>query len=148
MPTLVYRISPLNGGVVFAYESDAERIAQVHHALKTARTWADFRARMPAAEYSRVVQGFDNAQVRRPKSNAAFSPDDVSGWSDGDYPDWLQQDMDCVVPEDLLSKYGRLAHTLLNGAFWMIAAEHAKPLADELRVRGYRVIRRQSLRFW
>jgi hypothetical protein len=145
--TIVYRVVHHNGSLVFAYESDAERVARIHEALNTARTWGEFRAKMPSADYSEVVQRFDEDGERRPRASDPFKPDSVAGWSDGDYPEWLQHEMGRVVPDDLLRKYGTRANTMVNGSFWMIPPDHAELLANELRARGYRVVQRESLGF-
>jgi hypothetical protein len=98
--TLLYRVVPHNGGLVFAPDYVALYVADLHRALDKARTWGEFRSMMPRAEYSRVMRScFDEEGERRPKSTDPFSAEEVAGWSDGDYPEWVQQDMDLYRPK-------------------------------------------------
>src|SRR5688572_30351785 len=94
--TLLYRVSPYNGGVVFAPAARAELVARINRALKKSRTWSEFRRSMPRAEYSRVMRVYDENGEPRPRGSDQFSSESVPGFSDGDYPPWLQQEMDTI----------------------------------------------------
>ena len=148
MRKLLYRLVPHNGGAVFAEEDRAMQIAQINLALRASTTWGDFRQSMPPYEYQRIVEmiDFDNDEQTEPDPDEQFD----GGWltEEGDYPDWLQPEMDLVIPDDILKAYGRLETTFLNGSYWHIPEENMEPMAEALRVRGYIAERAQDLPFY
>lgn len=78
--TLLYRVAPPNGGLVFALEEEALEVDRINRALSKSRTWGEFRARMLRAEYSRVIRAsFDRMGLRRPKASDAFDAEQVAG---------------------------------------------------------------------
>ena len=146
--TVFYRTVPHYGCLVFAPKEVALRVAGLHRALAKARTWGQFRAMVSPADYSEVVRAsFDDMYERRPTSTDKFSAEQVAGWSDGDYPEWLQQNMDLYLPEDLLQRYGEAEETVINGDVWMIPPENAAAMIHELEALGFIVKRRSDLPF-
>jgi hypothetical protein len=140
---LLYRVVPHNGGVVFAAEDRAKSVARIHRAIETSQTWSQFRAAIPPREYSAVIRAsFDEMGEPRPKGTDPFDPE-----PDGDYPPWLQHEMDDVIPEPLLVRLAIRQQTALNGAFWFIPEEQLKRICDALRAAGFRVRRAQGLPF-
>jgi hypothetical protein len=135
--TLFYRTAGHNGGLVFASESRAKYVARLHQALRTSRTWAQFRAAVPPREYSDIIRSFDDFGEPRPRSTDSFSADSVPGWSDGDYPPWLQKEMEHVVPMDILEAYGTLERTSINGGYWHLPAGRASDIVKALEGHGF-----------
>lgn len=96
---LYYRIVPHNRGLVFASPERAEYIHRLNCALG-APTWADFRKAMPPDEFKRILEYFEFEDE---------VPEDIDplpempGEPEGDYPPWLQPEMDDV----LLAKFWR-----------------------------------------
>jgi hypothetical protein len=80
--------------------------------------------------------------------DAPFSMDQIPGVGEGDYPPWLQPEMDAVLPRDLLSRYAKRESFILNGPFWSISEENVKPVVDALRARGVVVERGDDLDFY
>lgn len=145
----LYRIAPHNGGLVFAPKDVALTVANLHRALKKGRTWAEFRNMVSRVEYSRILRcSFDQLGERRPRSTDLFSPDDVAGWAEGDYPAWLQQEMDRYLPGYLLRRFGARRDTILNGSFWMVPAEHARPMIAAMQALGIQVESGHAMDFW
>ncbi len=145
--TLVYRTVGHNGGLVFASESRAKYVARLHQALRTSRTWAQFRAAVPPGEYSAIIRSFDDFGEPRPRSTDSFSAESVPGWSDGDYPPWLQKEMEDVVPMDILEAYGTLERTFVNGCYWHLPSGRASDIVKALEGRGFIVREASDLKF-
>ena len=138
MKRLLYRVVPYNGGVVFAEPDRATLIAKIHSAINSSKTWGQFRSAMPRDEYSKIVRThFDDNGEPRPKSTDPFSSDFVPGWSDGDYPPWLQQEVGRILPRDVLLRFGEHCTSVLNGGFWLIPEERLRDICDALRARGW-----------
>lgn len=146
--TLFYRTAGHNGGLVFAPEGEARRVAQIHRAINKARTWAEFRSLMPRADYSEIMAWFDRWGEGRPRGKDKFSGEGVAGWSDGDYPTWLQQTMDYVIPDEILREFGELSHTHFNGSYWHLPPEREREIVAALRARGFVVRKQSKLGFW
>jgi hypothetical protein len=78
---------------------------------------------MPRDEYSRIVRGFDESGEPRPRGSDEFSG--PPGYDEGDYPPWLQAEMDWIA-EDIWSEFGTLEDTMLNGSYWHIPESKRK----------------------
>lgn len=145
---LLYRVVGHNGGLVFAPAERARRVARIHEAIATAETWAQFRKLMPRRDYSYIIRAsFDDQGERRPRGEDSFSGDMLSGWSDGDYPPWLQKEMEDVVPENVLERYGKRERTFVNGSFWMLPPEHLGAICEALEAIGWELEAAEGLRF-
>lgn len=145
---LLVRTNPYNGGLVFAREERALLISTIHQAIDSSKTWGEFRAAIPAKEYSKIIVGaFEDGGERRPAKSAPFDPEQLPGWSDGDYPPWLQSEMEAVLPRNLLRQFGRLDTTNLNGSFWYIPEENKAAICAALTSLGVTVEDAEHLRF-
>lgn len=131
---------PHNRGAVFATEGRAKFIAQIHEALSSART-------MPSQEYRDIRREFDDQGEPRPRLDEAFSAESVNGFSDGDYPPWLQAEMGWTIPHDILERFGTRQSTFLNGDYWHIPEDQMEPMANALRERGFEVVSADGLFF-
>lgn len=145
---LLYRIVDHNGGLVVATEGRARHVAQIHQAISSSKTWAEFRRAMPRLEYSEILRIFDDEGEPRPKGTDKFYGEMLPGWSDGDYPPWLQPEMSGLIPETLLERYCKLESTSLNGSFWWIPPEAAEQICAELSAMGWKVEHAPELPFW
>ena len=144
---LLFRVVPHNSGVVFAAPDRATYIARIHIAIASSNTWGQFRKANPRAEYSNIVRWFDENGEPRPKSKDSFSGDALPGRPDGDYPPWLQQEMERVLPRTLLERFGNRQHTSVNGSFWLIAEENLEGMCAALRALGWELECAQDLPF-
>ena len=115
MTRLLYRVVPHNGGLVFAEEERARLIASIHHALETATTWGEFRSMVPPEAYVDCIEDmeFDDEDQTEPDPDEEF--DGPVLMSDGDYPPWLQAEMERVIPYELLQRYAKSETTFING---------------------------------
>lgn len=145
---LLFRVVDHNGGLVFATEDRARFVARIHEAISTAKTWADFRRKVPRPAYSTVIRLLDERGEPRPRNTNAFSGEMVPGWADGDFPPWLQAEMPKLIPRHLLEHFGRQQPTSLNGSFWWLPPESADPLCAELSALGWQTEHSPDLRFW
>ena len=146
-PELFYRVSPANGGLVFAERSRAEFVAQIHRAFEDSRIWDDFRKAMPPDEYASLLQQFDELGDPRPLADDEFEVTSVGAYCDGDYPPWLQAEMGRLLPEEVLREFGRVEVTAINGNYWHIEPGVVAPLVRRLRELGFRVEHAPDLKF-
>ena len=140
MKTIFCRCVPHNpDALVFAEAHDARRVDRVWHALNTAKTWGQFKRLLPASEHEQ----FEDCEGGE---DDAFDPLDYT--TEGDYPDWLQAEMERVIPADLLGRFGECLDTPLNGSFWSLPSRFETEIVEELEGRGYRVFKRDDLHFF
>lgn len=145
---LFFRIAPHNGGVVFAAPERAKYVARIHSAINNSTTWGEFRAAMPREEYSDIVRWYDEEGEPRPKSEDPFSGEAVPGWTDGDYPPWLQTEMESQLPRALLEQFGTCEISAINGNFWMIPEENLDAICAALKSLDWDLVRADDLLFW
>jgi len=149
-PTLWYRQHPYNGDLVFAEPGDALYSDALHRALGS-ETWGEFRRLMPEAEFHDLIYGryehlWDLEVV--PEDDEIFDCTIFPAVAQGDYPEWLQQRMQNLIPKDIAEKYGRSKATVFNGDYLSIDPEHENEIVDALRNKGFAVKQRSDLRFW
>ena len=148
-PTLWYRQAPGNGDLVFADPSDALYIDTLNQALR-ASTWGEFRKLMPEDQYEEIVSSqyeYIGEPELVPSDEYAFDSAIVPGYHDGDYPPWLQKDMESVLPDDIAEEYGTIVSTMLNGNYLSLPSEYEHQIVDSLKRQGYVVKRRDDLSF-
>jgi len=134
---VLYRVHP-NGGLVFADATRARRIARIHKAITKSSTWGAFLRAMPRDEYSRLVRElFDDNEEPRPRSTDDFNGEQIPAYCDGDYPAWLQQEMDSLLPQDILRDFAIRADTSFNGCYWHIDPMHLKAIKQRLAKAGF-----------
>jgi hypothetical protein len=148
-PTLWYRQAPGNGDLVFAEPGTAQYIDTINCALR-ASTWGEFRKLMPEEEYEEIVSSqyeYIGEPELVPSNEDTFDSAIVPGYHDGDYPPWLQKDMEDVLPENIAKEYGTIVSTVLNGNYLSLPTEYEHQIVDSLKKQGYIVKRRDDLSF-
>ena len=147
---LFYRHVPHMESLVFAPPDLAENVSEIHKAF-AAKTWGEFQSRMPEGDILELMETYETNSGERfipPQPDDPFNPDAICGaFSDGDYPEWLQQDQDFYLPAEILERWGERKSTFLNGNFWIIDPEQEQEIVDRLRELGIPAIRRDDLRF-
>jgi hypothetical protein len=146
---LLYNISPANGGLVFAEAERARFISRIHEAISGSSTWEELRRAMPRSEYSRLIREcFDENGEPRPRGSDEFDEGQIPAYCDGDYPDWLQQEMDAVLPEEILEEFAEGEDTMLNGPYYHIDPRHLPAIKARLEQLGYVVEDGTDLSFY
>jgi hypothetical protein len=135
---IVYRLSKANSGLVFAYIDRAKEIHDINRALHEASTWGDFRRLMPEDEYNRVKTLAEEYDCEV-SEYSEFHAEQVPGYADGDYPDWLQAEMDRVLPDDILEEFAVSQSTVLSGDYYHIEERALGAIVERLEKSGYRV---------
>lgn len=127
--------------VVFAERERAERAVQIRAAIEESTTWGEFRRALPPGEWdSYFLEHFEDCEEEVPDDDQAFDSDDVPGYAEGDYPEWLQQVQLDWFPPELIAKYGGdVGSTVLSGPVLDLPAERAGEIAAELRAMGHTV---------
>ena len=147
---IFYRISPANEGLVFATTDDAFRNHAIRTALEASKTWGEFRHAVGEEEYQALLSKMSmhiSEPIVIPNNEDPFDRDRIPGYGDGDYPEWLQTQMEHFLPADILAKFGEPVATMLNGDYIHIDPSSEKRFVLALRKRGYEVHRRDDLFF-
>ena len=148
-PTLWYRQAAGNGDLVFAEPSEALYTDTLNQALR-ASTWGEFRKLMPEEEYEEIVMSqyeYIGEPELVPADEDEFDSGIVPGYDEGDYPPWLQKDMEDVLPENIAKEYGTIVSTTLNGNYLSLPTEYEHQIVESLKKQGYVVERRDDLSF-
>lgn len=166
-----------NGGLCVDTVTSALYDEQVHGALEEAQTLGEFWRMLPAQEretlsdfffdalcearletvededdlpdewQDRVAEDCDSSAYWK-TDQTPFTPDQIPGFCDGDYPRWRQQALDEVLPEDLLNTFATTEQSVHNGPYWFIPHEADTALINALRIRGFHVEEAPFLRGW
>lgn len=145
---LIYAKS-LENSLVFAVPARAREVSRLHGALRSSKTWAEFRRKIPPSEFEALmVSGFDDQGEPRPDPSDTFSPDFVPGFSDGDYPPRLASEMHRVLPRSILERFAERRDTVHNGPFWFISADELLAVRIALKAEGWQVRAAGKLRFY
>ena len=125
-----------NSNLVFIVERDAKRLAKVHHAIATAKTWRTFCKRMPARDLKYVKRNYIDSGDPLPRKRDGFSL--PGSYFDGDWPDWPDQMMLDWMPRSIVKKYGKPTCSVLNGYFLELAMADAEDILRALEKEGFR----------
>lgn len=145
---LVLAVHPANGGLVIAAEARARFVDQIRRALDSSATWKDLQAALPPGEYDRIAEAVAECEDERPRLDQPFDACEVPGVSEGDYPPWLQPEMESILPDEVLRKFGRVESTMLNGSYVHIDPAQRAELTRELERQGFVVIESSDLKFY
>ena len=128
-PILYWRVSPANEGLVFALPRRAEEIDALHRAISDEPDVGrlprgDARRRSTSGSSSRrsTISATGAAGARRTVLLGR-----VPGLRDGDYPPWLQKEMDWVLPSEVIERFGRRLQTAINGVYLHFDEEYRAP---------------------
>jgi hypothetical protein len=142
---LVYRhISHKIDLLIFAQKERAFHVHQIWQAIKQAQTWAQFAFLLPAGEWQRLLKMMED----EPAGGEEFSAAALPGFSDGDYPPWLQTEVASCVPAELCAKYGQKRDSCVNGPYWDIPAQNEAALVTSLQGLGYSIERKGDWFFY
>ena len=145
---LLYRVVPHNGGLIFAEPERAHAVALLHVALRDSATWGDFRNSIPNEEFTDIVNRSFVANAEPPPNDAdSFNAEEIAGWTDGDYPPWLQKELDSVLPQEIFQAFAQKQQTVANGTYWFIPEAKVSGICEALAARGFAVDLEQNLRF-
>ena len=144
---LFYTVGP-TGGLVFAEAGRVLKVAGVYRAIEDSRTWGEFRKALPLGEYERIAQILkDCGDGELPDDSDVFNAEMVPGFCDGDYPPWLEQEMESLSPWEVIERFGRREQTSFNGSFYHLDPEHGEEIIRVLRQHGYVVEEADDLTF-
>jgi len=145
---LFYRHVPHMKSLVFAPPHAAQHISEIHTAF-SAETWGEFLKKIPQNEFWELWNSrCEDEKEPLPDPDMPFNPDDICGaFCEGDYPEWLQQDQDRWVPNEILERWGKRKSSGINGSFWIIDPAQEQEIVQRLRELGILAIRRDDLHF-
>jgi hypothetical protein len=122
--------------LVFMPRKKAIELTMIWDALDSAKTWGEFRRKMPPEEYDEYMErSFDEDEKPRPKDEEAFSPTD-RGWEDGEWPENPMYWMDTYIPPSVMA-LGTPITTVFGGS-WIYATLETEALKI-LHEEGYKV---------
>jgi len=130
--------------LVFASREEAYYVHQISLAVEQAKTWDQFRSMLPPGEWQRLQNLFDD----EPDGSGSFRAEALPGYSDGDYPPWLQTKIGRYLPAAVLAECCTKSESVINGSFWQIPLEKEAVLVARLRSLGYSVERKDDWSFF
>lgn len=110
-------------------------------AISDAATWGEFRR---AITTERVRELEDNLE-ELPPDDEPFDPTEIFGYGDGDWPEWLHQEMLGWIPGDLIAQFGSVQESVLNGPMAEIPADAGAAMAAELETHGFHCVHDDEL---
>lgn len=136
--------------LIFIPKERALELARIHEGLNTSKTWGEFKSRVPAHIYEEVLEmmqdEFDEDEENAaPELDSPFDPEDVPGYSDGDFPAWAAQEMLEWMPKDIQQKFGKIEASVFNDDFLGISPANEREIVAALKERGYRCVKDDDL---
>lgn len=141
---LVYAILGESDEGVFVPEGEAKAALALRLALRDAQTWGELRAAVNEERFAEIIErcvlGFDedeNEEPIMPADDDEFYAELISGYEDGDWPDWPAAQMAEWMPSDLAEEYLAEIGTRLNGSYFAVAQDLVDELVAELEDLGH-----------
>ena len=114
-----------------------------------ARDYDEVRTAWEVWNIAQLLYGDDTEEsLLACEDDAEFDPGQIPAYCDGDYPAWLQQHMDAVLPIEILQQYGKIVSSVFNGDFIHIDWKCRDEIVASLERLGYEVVEREDLCFW
>ena len=110
-------------------------------AIRDAATWGEFRRVITPERVQEIADMLEEL----PPDEQPFDANEIYGYGDGDWPEWLHQEALGWMPEDLVSRFGAQEESVLNGPMAEIPADAGEALAAELETRGFHCVRDDEL---
>jgi hypothetical protein len=128
--------------LVFIQEKEATRLAQVHDAIRTSKTWGTFCRKMPASDLKYVTDNLlengESLPGKRDRFDGCCDSSLPPSYFDGDWPDWPEQTMLHFMPPAIVKKYGQTPCSVLNGFYLVLKMSNADEILTALERKGFR----------
>ena len=125
--------------LVFVKEEKAKRLASVHTAIETSKTWGAFCRKMPAEDLRYVLDHLSESQGPLPRKRDQFGFGLLPpAYFDGDWPGWPEQLMFDFMPDEIVEKYGRSPGSVFNGHYLVLRMSDAEEILKALERDGFR----------
>ena len=147
LPELFYTDVPHMDSLVFAPPKIANEISEVYFALKTAKTWGQFRSLMPSDQMADLERKWLEDESGPWGDDEPFEAA-WTGYLEAEYPRWLQADQDFWLPEEFLENWGKQESGFTSGGFWTFDPKKEEAIVADLKALGYLVTRRDDLNFY
>jgi hypothetical protein len=98
--------------LIFVPVAQAKRLRYLRYAMDKANTWGELFTMLPPELVDYVTDAFYD---ELPEDDEPFNPHDVPGYSEGDWPVWLQQGMLSCLPGDVQDRFGEELTSVHNG---------------------------------
>ena len=131
------------GAPLFASPTTADSIAAAIEALESSETWGEFLAALPPDLAQEVRDEFEDGTL--PGADDEFDPAAVPGFESGDFPAWINATMLDEVPAPVITRFGTVSDSVLNGPMVEFRAEDLPAILSALRDMGYAVVERPEL---
>jgi hypothetical protein len=126
------------GQLIFIPRNRAEELAATYTAINNSETWGDFQDRVPAYIYRQAVERLEwGLGVIQPPNYREFDPEEINGFSDGEWPSWPAQEMTLWFPREVWQGEGFLKATVYGGVTLQLHAHSKKKLVRKLQQMGY-----------
>jgi hypothetical protein len=138
-PCLVYGVltrGPKDRTLVCIPEPEAIRLASIHRAVRSSKTWGDFYDRVAPSDLKELDEVWDECD-RRPEREEKFDCTEVPGFCDGDWPAWPQQEMMGWLPREIWTRYAKKETSVINGYYITIDPFHERAIIKDLKRLGY-----------
>jgi len=162
----LYRVVPHNNGVVFSDVFSAHFTSQINKAILESKTWGEFKKLLPPGELEDIIKHFfeegyyeelgvdeddidvDEIDYLPFADTDEFDRDQVPGVVTASYPEWLQPDMDYILPEAFIEKFGVRKDTFLDGSYWEFSPKQLPEMIQYLEDLGHEVESGEHLCFY
>jgi hypothetical protein len=139
--TLIYGNDGQDGGLVFLEEDYIAELKDFCDALQSAGTWEELRNMVSEERYQETVERWkDDENDSSPNPDDDFEAESLSGYEDGDFPEFAPTMMDKWVDEEIINEYGWEEPTM-TGYTAAINFENEEKVVSLLEGKGYVCIR-------
>lgn len=143
-PQIVYSVID-EDNLLFVLRGSALYLAELCRALRTSRTWGEFRAAAPEGEVESIEWSFQEAEIDRPADSDPFDPKVIGGYEDYDWPPWPMSETLDWMPRDIISTFGSIERTAVSGPYVALPESRESEIVAALRAAGFEVERADEL---
>lgn len=103
------------------------------------------RAGLSEKRWHEIVESIEDAGFELPKDTDTYDLDDVPGYQDGDWPEWPDQLMLSWLPKQVISDFGTVEDSTLNGEYLRLDPSNEGAIVAALSAGGWTCVRDDKL---
>lgn len=127
--------------LVFIPVERAQQLATIWNAIATAKTWREFKQSIPEQDWRELLE----LERSTPDLDAKFNPGDLAAFSEGDWPDWPEQEMRWWLEPEAIAKHVTEHQSVINGPFLSIDPYRLAEVVEALESVGHTCYRDDAL---
>lgn len=135
------------GKLIFLPSETASGLSALWAVLKSAKTWDDLEQGLPDHRVEEIRERYmgGDAELDEITGDAPFDLEEIPAISDGNWPEWPEQMMLEVIPQDVTKEFGDIQDSQHDGWYVQFKMADEAGIVGKLKDLGYKLTRDDAM---